>query len=160
MQNRTERIEVLIGKDDYWHDQITRLDMWELPMEEKIEAQGDELAKKIAVGEISVKHLRNAVRLTNTLEAEVHRLLERYDGDVSVLDLEERLEAEYRWFAHHVCKHALGQVNSHGQRIGLRHRINREDAAVEAQMPGMGRLELHDIRALREEAEQVELGKE
>ncbi len=31
---------------------------------------------------------------------------------------------------------------------------------IEESMPGMGRLEGHDIRALREQAEQVELGKE
>lgn len=156
MENRTERIEVIIGEDDYWHDQITNLDIWSLPMEEKIEVYGEELASKVALGEISVKHLRQAVRLTNKLEAEVHQLLKPYGGDEGALDLEERLEAEYRWFAHHVMKNALGQVNSLSQRMKLRSRIETEACDGSGQMPGMGRLELHDIRALSEQAEQVE----
>lgn len=156
MENRVERIEVIIGEDDYWHDQITNLDIWSLPMEEKIEVYGEELAAKVALGEISVKHLRQAVRLTNKLEAEVHQLLKPYGGDVDALDLEERLEAEYRWFAHHVMKNALGQVNSLSQRMKLKSRIETEAGDDFGQMPGMGRLELHDIRALSEQAEQVE----
>lgn len=156
MENRTERIEVVIGKDDYWHDQITNLDIWDLPMEEKIQIYGEELAQKVALGEISVKHLRQAVSLTNMLEAEVHQLLKPYGDDIGALDLEERLEAQYRWFAHHVMKDALGRVKSRSQRTGLRSRMNGAEIAKNSRMPGMGSLELHDIRALREEAEQVE----
>ncbi|HEX5798328.1 MAG TPA: hypothetical protein VFX79_03145 [Candidatus Saccharimonadales bacterium] len=156
MEHRTERLEIIMGRDDYWHDLITEPDIWEMPMKEKISVYGDDLARKVALGEISVKHLRQAVRLTNMLEAEVHHLLEPYSGDVMSFDLEERLEAEYRWFAHHVFKDALGQVKSQSQRIGLRNRVNMGIKANLGQMPGMGSLEGHDIQALREEAEKVE----
>lgn len=156
MENRTERIEVVIAKDEYWHDQITNLEIWDESFGRKIEIYGEELAGKVALGEISVKHLRQAVRLTNMLEAEVHQLLKPYGDDIGALDLEERLEAECRWFAHHVMKDALGRVKSQSQRTGLRNRMNGAEITETSRMPGMGSLELHDIRALREEAEQVE----
>lgn len=156
MENRTERIEVLVGKNEYWHDKMTAPETDELTLGESIELHGDDLANKVALGQISVKHLRQAVKLLNKLEGEVNILLRPYGDEFSALDLEERIEADCRWFAHHVCKHALGQVNSWSQRMVLRERINRAKTFAASRMPGMGRLELHDIQALREEAEQVE----
>jgi hypothetical protein len=156
MKNRTERIEVLIGGDEYWHDKMTGPETDELTLGESIELHGDDLAEKVVLGQISVKHLRQSVKLLNRLEGEVNILLRPYGDELSALDLEERLEADCRWFAHHVCKHALAQVNSSSQRINLRDKIKRAKTFKASQMPGMGRLELHDIRALREEAEQVE----
>ncbi len=153
MENRTERVEVIVGKDEYWHDKMTGRETDELTLGETIELHGDDLAEKVALGQISVKHLRQAVRLLNRLDGKVSKLLEPYGDDALALDLEERLEAEYRWFAHHVCKHALDQVKSQSSRIRLRNKINRPKYDP---MPGMGRLEGHDFQALREEAEQVE----
>ena len=115
------------------------------------------IAVTVLSGNVSSQDIRDEAQAFNDLDAQA---VDKIGSDFEVLDGADYVEAMARRITHHILRNGLNLVKTQRRMAVFRNSNLMLTDQNNDIMPGMGGLELHDIRTLREEAEKVELRKD